>query len=198
MNANGQQILVIEDHPPLLIALKGILETAGYVILAALNGAEALQIMAEVRPDLIVSDIMMPHMDGYAIFEAIRSRPEWASIPFMFLTARTDKEHRQRAKELGVGRYITKPFEVPVLLATIRDQLEETARTETHEPVGNGLTIITPTEADTDRLLEYVWRGAGKPPPVLYSIWLCGKPAKWDLSLLRNDQVEALEAAAKF
>ena len=198
MNANGYKILVIEDHTPLLIALQGILETAGYTILAAVNGAEALEVMAEVRPDLIVSDIMMPQMDGYAIFEAVRARPEWASIPFMFLTARTDKEHRLRAKDLGVGRYITKPFEVPVLLATIRDQLEESACTEAQALTGNGVPVIRPTEADIDKLLEYIWTGAKNAPPALDSIWLCGQPAEWDLSLLRNDQVEALEAAAEF
>lgn len=198
MNANGQCILVIEDHPPLLMAIQGILETAGYNVLTAVSGAEALEVMAEVQPDLIISDIMMPQMDGYAIYEATRARPEWASIPFMILTARTDNEHRLRAKELGIDRFITKPFKVPNLLATIHDQLEQAGPVKNQEPPEIVATILRPTEIDIDRLLEYITTGARKDPPVLDSIWLCGKPAKWDLSLLRNDQVSALEAAAGF
>ena len=198
MNANTHCILVIEDHPPLLIALKAILETAGYSVLTAVSGAAALEAMTEVQPDLIISDIMMPKMDGYAIYEATRARPEWASIPFMFLTARTDKEHRLRAKEAGISQLITKPFKVPNLLATIHDQLEQVGCMENQKPTEIVATILRPTEVDTDRLLEYVYTGARKDPPALDSIWLCGQPAKWDLSLLRNDQLAALEAAAGF
>lgn len=189
---------VIEDHPPLLMALQGILEIAGYDVLTAVGGAEALEVMAEVQPDLVMSDIMIPQMDGYAIYETIRARPEWASIPFTFLTARTDKEHRLRAKELGINRLITKPFKVANLLATIHDQLEQAGRVDNQESTELDVTILRPTEVDMDRLLEYICTGARKAPPALDSIRLCGQPAKWDLSLLRNDQLAALEAAATY
>lgn len=124
MNTTASCILVVEDNKALLAAIQDLLEYSGYTVLAALDGIGALQVMEEVRPDLMISDIMMPRMDGYALLMAVRARPEWASIPFIFLTARTDEEHRLRAWELGVDDYIVKPVAIAALLATIRPHLE--------------------------------------------------------------------------
>lgn len=128
MNTDKQCILVVEDHEPLLVAVRDLLANEGFTVSTALSGADALGMMEEDRPDLIISDIMMPKMDGYALLEAVRARPEWSSIPFVFLTARTDREHRLKAQELGVDGYITKPLQFTDLLSTVRDQLEESGR----------------------------------------------------------------------
>ena len=195
MSTDKQCILVIEDHEPLLFAIRDLLANEGFTVLAALSGADALSVLDEDRPDLIIADIMMPKMDGYALLEAVRARPGWASIPFAFLTARTDKEHRLKAREMGIESYITKPLQFVDLLETVRSLLEESARSMEQPATGETVTL-RPTEADVDMLLNYIWRDIKAEPPVLDSVWLCGQPARWDLSLLRSDQVEALETAA--
>jgi len=116
-----QHILVVDDHEPLLAGLQDLLETEGYVVLTATDGARALQVMEEtVGPDLIVSDIMMPGMDGYTFLRRVRACLEWMSIPFIFLTTRVEEEDVLKAKNLGAEGYITKPFTPQELLATIR------------------------------------------------------------------------------
>jgi CheY-like chemotaxis protein len=120
-----QRILVAEDHEPLLIGIQQVLETAGYTVLTARDGLEALQILEHTRPDLILADIMMPTVDGYALFEQVRGRPEWADIPVIFLTSKADTTDIRKAKELGVNGYITKPFDPNKLLTTVQSLLME-------------------------------------------------------------------------
>lgn len=120
-----QSILVVDDHEPLLMAIRGILEMAGdYRIFTATDGVEALKVMEEVRPDLIIADIMMPRMDGFALYKAIRARQEWVSIPFIFLTAKAEREDRLRGKELGAEDYLTKPFDPDELLIAVRSRMQ--------------------------------------------------------------------------
>ena len=118
------RILIVEDHERLLRALQSVLQTEGYQVFTALDGVEALEVMEQVRPDLVVVDIMMPRMDGYALYEAIRSRSEWVPIPIIFLTAKAEREDVLKGKGLGAEDYITKPFETEELLVTIRARLE--------------------------------------------------------------------------
>jgi len=118
------RILVVDDHSALLAGVRFILETEGYTVLTATDGKQALQVMEkEACPDLIVSDIMMPRMDGYAFLEAVRTRPEWARIPFLFLTARKDSEEVLQEKNLKVEGFITKPFAPQDLVSTVRTWL---------------------------------------------------------------------------
>ncbi|MCX7682785.1 MAG: hybrid sensor histidine kinase/response regulator [Anaerolineae bacterium] len=116
-------ILVVDDHEPLLAAVKIIMEEHGYKVLTATDGLKALEVMEHIRPDLIIADVMMPRMDGFALYEAIRARPEWVTIPFIFLTARTEKEDRLKGKELGAEDYITKPFDPQELLVAVESRL---------------------------------------------------------------------------
>lgn len=94
----------------MLTAISSILESDGYVVKIAADGVEALQMMEESAPDLILADIMMPRMDGFAFYEEVRSVPKWVSIPFIFLTAKSEKEDVLRGKALGAEDYIVKPF----------------------------------------------------------------------------------------
>lgn len=119
-----QCILVVEDHEPLLCAIRDILEAEQYTVLSAADGVEALQVMEDHRPDLIIADIMMPRMDGYALYEAVHARLEWVAIPFIFLTARAGKDDILKGKILGAEDYITKPFEPQELLIAVRARLE--------------------------------------------------------------------------
>ena len=104
-----QTLLVVEDDPAMLIALRDILERAGYVILTAENGEVALKILSNSKPELILSDIAMPVMDGFELLESVRKIPSGATIPFIFLTARGTREDIFTGKSLGVDDYITKP-----------------------------------------------------------------------------------------
>ena len=117
-------ILVVEDNLALLYGLKDLLEREGYSVLTARDGVEALEVMEKTRPDLIIADIMMPRMDGYALYEAVRSRPECVAIPFIFLTAKATRDDIIKGKAMGAEDYITKPFDVRELLAVVRSRLE--------------------------------------------------------------------------
>jgi CheY-like chemotaxis protein len=126
-----QRILVVEDYGPLLVGIQGILELEGYTVFTATDGVQALQVMEErVVPDLIISDVAMPGMDGHAFLKTVHARPEWMSIPFIFLTARTGKEDIFKAKNLGARDYITKPFIPQRLMAVVHHWLEHARVTQ--------------------------------------------------------------------
>jgi response regulator RpfG family c-di-GMP phosphodiesterase len=118
-----ETILIVEDNDITRQGLQIILENGGYKILAASDGIEALKLMEATRPDFILSDIAMPGMDGYELYQNIRSRSEWVAIPFVFLTARGGREEIYKGKMLGIEDYLVKPIDREELLATIRSRL---------------------------------------------------------------------------
>ena len=120
---DGQRILIVEDHESLLMIIRDMLDTEGYTVFTATDGVQALQIMEDARPDLILADIMMPRMDGYDLYRAVRARPEWVTIPFIFLTAKADREDVLKGRGLGAEDYITKPFDPQELLVAVRVRL---------------------------------------------------------------------------
>ena len=89
---NGETILIVEDNDSLRIGISEMLTIEGFSVWSARNGVEAVEILKTVFPDLILSDVMMPEMDGFDLYSEVRSHPELISIPFLFLTARTDPE----------------------------------------------------------------------------------------------------------
>ena len=117
-------ILIAEDNSVLRLALEEMLSLEGYVVLAAANGREALSHMQMLTPDLIISDIAMPEMDGYTFFDQIRSNGEWISIPFIFLTARGTKDDILTGKDLGAEDYLVKPLNRVELLTAVRSRLD--------------------------------------------------------------------------
>jgi two-component system sensor histidine kinase/response regulator len=121
-------ILVVEDDSALLDGLKDILELSGYHVLTARNGVEGLAVLQARLPDLIVSDINMPRMDGYQFYAQVRTRPDWVTIPFIFLTAKSEKTDVRLGKSLGADDYVTKPFEEADLLVTVQAKLNRSAQ----------------------------------------------------------------------
>jgi two-component system, sensor histidine kinase and response regulator len=123
---HGSTILIVEDDIALINGIKDILEIQHYKVLTANNGYEGLAAIqaAERIPDLIVSDIMMPGMNGYEFFEAVRSNPRWLAIPFIFLTARGEKQDIYLGKLMGAEDYMTKPFNAEDLLVNIEGKLK--------------------------------------------------------------------------
>lgn len=118
-----EKILLVEDSDVLRQGLKSLLEQESYKVITGGNGVEALEKMEETTPDLILADILMPEMDGYELFEAVRNRPEWISIPFIFLTARRERRHILAGKRLGADDYLLKPISPEDLLTAIRSRL---------------------------------------------------------------------------
>jgi putative two-component system response regulator len=116
-------LLVVEDDPAMLVALRDILEGAGYAVSTAANGQAALELLTGESPALILSDISMPVMDGIELFESVRRRPSGAAIPFIFLTARGTREDIFAGKSLGADDYITKPITSQELLAAVHARL---------------------------------------------------------------------------
>jgi two-component system sensor histidine kinase/response regulator len=119
----GDLILVVEDNALLLEGIRDLLEVSGYRVLMAGDAVQALALLQHNHPDLIVSDIMMPGMDGYELYEQVRLRPDLLDTPFVFVTARGEKADIRRGKELGADDYITKPFEEEDLLVVVRAKL---------------------------------------------------------------------------
>ncbi len=117
-------VLIVEDHDILREGLQILLETEGFRVLTAEHGLDALQKMEAVSPDLILSDISMPEMDGYAFYEAVRQRSDWVTIPFIFLTARGERDDIFTSKKLGVEDYLVKPVDPKELVTTVRSRLE--------------------------------------------------------------------------
>ena len=117
-------ILIVEDNNVLCSALEEMLSLEGFVVLAAPNGVEALSHMEALTPDLIISDIAMPEMDGYSLFDHVRANPDWLSIPFIFLTARGTKDDILTGKDLGAEDYLVKPLNRIELLTAVRSRLE--------------------------------------------------------------------------
>jgi signal transduction histidine kinase len=116
-------ILVVEDDPYLREGLCDLIELTEKPFdlrtINASNGAHALQVMAETRPDLIISDIMMPVMDGYEFLRKVRSNPDWVQIPFVFLTAKGEEKDIHRGLQMGVEDYITKPYNSDVIMSMV-------------------------------------------------------------------------------
>jgi DNA-binding NarL/FixJ family response regulator len=117
-------ILIADDDPGIRLAVKDYLELAGYSVVAAGNGEEALSLLGTYHPHLLVSDIKMPCMDGYALVARMRQRPEFRLLPVVFLTERGTTEERIRGYQVGCDVYLPKPFEMDELRAVIRNLLE--------------------------------------------------------------------------
>jgi DNA-binding NarL/FixJ family response regulator len=126
-----KRILIIEDEPDMLANLADALEMEGFKPLAAPNGRDGIALAKEQPPDLILCDILMPGLDGYAVLAAIRADPKTARIPFIFLTAKGERGDIRSGMDLGADDYLVKPVPLDELLGAIRARLE---RRRQHAP----------------------------------------------------------------
>ncbi len=118
-------ILVIEDHDEIRENLVEILEISGYAVVHASNGIEGVKKARMFQPDLILCDILMPELDGYGVLRVLSKEPKTMSIPFIFLTAKTEIEDMRRGMSLGADDYIMKPFDDAQLLDAIEVRLKK-------------------------------------------------------------------------
>jgi putative two-component system response regulator len=122
--AEGPYILVAEDNFDIIEVMRDVLETEGYRVTCAHNGAEAYRAFQHETPDIIVSDVMMPHMDGFTLLRTVRAHPSGAAVPFLFLSARTEATATAQARLLGADDFLFKPFDADDLLVAVRAKLE--------------------------------------------------------------------------
>lgn len=127
------KILVVEDEKTLLNNILSILSYEGFETIGAENGLIGLQLAYEHTPDLIVSDVMMPEISGYELLSELRQDLATATIPFIFLTAKSETEDRRKGMNLGADDYLSKPFSHTDLLAAVRTQLEKRTTLETRQ-----------------------------------------------------------------
>ncbi|AII54341.1 response regulator [Hymenobacter sp. APR13] len=116
-------ILLIEDNNDIRENTAEILEMTGYAVLTAENGKVGVEKALETRPDLVVCDIMMPVLDGYGVLHIFNQNPRLAGVPFIFLTAKTERADLRRGMELGADDYLTKPFDESELLSAVAGRL---------------------------------------------------------------------------
>lgn len=121
----GKKILVIDDEEMMREAATIILSEAGYSVMNAEGGKEAIDRVREERPDIILCDVRMPEMDGFAVIEALKENESTASIPFIFLTGLTDKKDLRKGMQVGADDYLTKPFTSDELIKAVKLRLEK-------------------------------------------------------------------------
>jgi len=121
----AHKILIVDDEPNIVISLEFLMKKEGFEVAVANDGEEALAKVASFNPDLMLLDIEMPRMDGYELATYMRNDSRLKGVPIIMVTSRTGEKHRQRALEIGVERYLGKPYQEADLLR----QVQETLRT---------------------------------------------------------------------
>ena len=117
-------ILVVDDDPGTRLAISDYLEMCGYSVITAADGQQALEMVESYRPHLMLTDIVMPRMNGYQLVRSVRQHPSLRLLPVIFLTERNKTEERIQGYQSGADLYLPKPFELQELGAAIRNLLE--------------------------------------------------------------------------
>ena len=156
-NTESYSLLIVDDNQDLIDFLKHALKENFREVLTATDGVEALQMIRKYQPDLVVSDIMMPKMDGYELCRQIKEDIEISHIPIILLTARDDDQSRLQGYKISADAYLTKPFEVDILLELIRNRLRNREQTKARY-LNTGLFVqpeeSTFSQADENFLLR--------------------------------------------
>ena len=135
MKSEPGYLLIIEDDPDILKLLEKTLTIKGYRVVTASNGYEGLEIIQKERPALVITDIMMPQMDGFGLVHRLRINPETRTLPVIFITVTyIAREDREFALDIGVTRFIQKPINFEKFLETITELLKQDTRVA-YEPL---------------------------------------------------------------
>lgn len=153
----SKRILVVDDEKDIVDLIRYNLAKEGYEVLTAANGEEALK-KAAARPDLIILDLMMPVLDGFETCRRLKSDPQRANIPIMFLTARSSEIDEVVGLELGADDYLQKPISPRKLVARVKTLLR---RAETSQTEAGDLPVLRIAQLEIDRTTHTV-RHAGK------------------------------------
>jgi len=150
MPGEGPMILIVDDERDIVEMLSLLLEGEGFRVAAALGGQEAIDYLAENKPDFVLLDIMMPVVDGHQVCRYIRSRRELSGLPVYMLTARNDIDNIAMAVDEGADGFITKPFDTERLVETIRLRLEGKS-----SPFYRSESALIPLGHESKELLEH-------------------------------------------
>lgn len=150
-----KKILIIEDNVQIKENMAEILDLAGYVVLTAENGKDGVTIAVQEKPDLILCDIMMPILDGYGVLHMVQKNKELQNVPFIFLTAKSERAEVRKGMEMGADDYITKPFDSTELLNAIEIRLKKSDLLKT-QPFSdlNGVNELISLSSNRDYLSE--------------------------------------------
>jgi DNA-binding response OmpR family regulator len=123
-----KDILIVDDELDIVIPIQFLMEQQGYSVMTAQRGEDALDLIYQYKPDLVLLDIMLPGIDGWQVCEIVRLNPNYRDIKIIFLTARGRKEEIAKGLALGADDYITKPFSNAQLVAKVKKLLEKTKK----------------------------------------------------------------------
>jgi DNA-binding response OmpR family regulator len=119
----GKKILIADDEPNIVVSLEFLMKQSGYDVRVATNGEDALRVVGEFKPDLILLDVMMPHLSGYDVCQKVRENPAWAGVRIIMLSAKGRDVEVNKGMAVGADAYVTKPFSTKDLMATVREML---------------------------------------------------------------------------
>ena len=124
-----KEILIVDDEPDVVVPIQFLMEQQGYLVMVAERGEDALDLIYQYKPDLVILDILLPGIDGYEVCEIIRLDPSFRDIKIIFLTARDREVDIAKGLSLGADAYITKPFLNTELVTKVKELLESTYET---------------------------------------------------------------------
>lgn len=162
ISKTSKRLLLIDDDPNLILLVKDYLEFRGYEVITAENGEEALDVLEQQTPNMIICDVMMPAMDGYTFVQHIRENKQLSWIPVMFLSAKGQSQDRVKGLLTGADVYMVKPFEPEELVAQVEASLKQAERLgELGGRTGDGTPTVhvdpsvqlTPTELKVVQLV---------------------------------------------
>jgi len=120
----AKKILLVDDEPHIIMMLENRMKHAGYDVITASDGQEALTKAQKEKPDLIILDLMLPKLDGYKVCRMLKFDEKYKHIPIIMLSARAQEVDKKMGEAVGADGYVTKPFEPQVLLGKVKDLLE--------------------------------------------------------------------------
>ena len=159
-----KRLLLIDDDPNLILLVKDYLEFRGYEVITAENGRDALEVLEQDIPDMIICDVMMPEMDGYTFVRQVREDARTSWIPVLFLSAKGQSQDRVKGLNTGADVYMVKPFEPEELVAQVEASLRS-IRQPPHQlkPGENGSRIQVPFDVHLTqtelKVVQFVARG---------------------------------------
>jgi len=121
----AKQILIVDDEPNVVMPIQFLMEQQGYRVMIAERGEDALDLIYQYEPDLVLLDILLPGIDGYEVCEIIRLNPNYRNVKIIFLTAKGREVEIAQGLALGADAYITKPFSNAALIAKVKEVLEK-------------------------------------------------------------------------
>jgi chemosensory pili system protein ChpA (sensor histidine kinase/response regulator) len=120
--------MVVDDSVTVRKVTTRFLEREGFEVITAKDGVDALEVLQETIPDIMLLDIEMPRMDGFEVAKNVRNTSRWKEIPIIMITSRTGDKHRDHAFSLGVNKYLGKPYQEDVLLESLNELLAESTK----------------------------------------------------------------------